>query len=95
MGFRTAPSGPQKPEVLSPFGGGGAEGDTEKRQAEAGGGSDEFRSGRIELKVPMKVPRSGGRGIDAPGHGRVAAPQRRDLGSNAESSAEPEQKRGE
>ena len=43
MGFRTAPSGPQKPEVLSPFGGGGAEGDTEKRQAEAGGGSDEFR----------------------------------------------------
>lgn len=62
MGFRTAPSGPQKPKVLSPLGGWGeAEGDTEKRQAEAGGGSDEFRPGRIELKVPRKVPRSGAR----------------------------------
>ena len=71
----------------------GVVGTPRKGRLGRGGGSDEFRSGRIELKVPMKVPRSGGRRIDAPGQGRASTPAEKRPGSNAESSAEPEQER--
>ena len=72
-------------------------GTLEKGQAGVGGGSDEFTSGCIKSKVPVRVSggASGGSRIDAPVHGR-AAPRREETQDQMQSLLlNPQQERKE